>query len=204
LSEARNNNTADMRTHAVMGIIVPEVAEARMAVRWPSVAAYPGVARLGAKLQETANALFRWTLDRPAPIAGLLMFITLPLAAALTVPAWLLLAPPYFLKILPFFMTRYVLTNRRLMIQKGWARKPVQEVKLEDLESVKVAAGSEQPFYLAADLEILSAGKTALTLRGVKEYEQFRIIIQDAYLAWGRKTPPKEQIHPATELAGKK
>jgi len=194
----------DMRMQAVMGVIPPEVAEARIAVRWPSVAAYGGVAKLGASMQQTANGLFRWTLNQPAVLAGLLMFVTVPLAFLLAAPAWLLMAPPYYLKVLPVFMTRYTLTNRRIMIQRGWSLKPVQEVKLEDIEAVKVAAGSEQPFFLAADLEILSAGKPALTLKGVKEYQQFKIVLENAYLAWGRRSPPKEQIHPATELAGKK
>ncbi len=194
----------DMRTQAVMGIIPPEVAEARMAVRWPSVAAYGGVARLGASMQQTANGLFRWTLDQPSVVADLLMFVTVPVAFLLAAPAWALMAPAYFLKVLPVFMTRYTLTNKRIMIQKGWALKPVQEVKLEEIEAVKVTAGTEQPFFLAADLEIHSAGRTALTLKGVKEYQQFKIVIENAYLAWGRKSPPKDQIHPATELAAKK
>ena len=43
------------------------------------------------------------------------------------------------------------------------------------------------------------AGKVLVTLPGVPEYRQFKINIESAYLAWGRKSPPKEQTHPASE-----
>ena len=37
---------------------------------------------------------------------------------------WLLMSGFYFGKILPILMRRYTLTNRRLMIRKGWSGKP--------------------------------------------------------------------------------
>ncbi len=163
----------DMRAQAVMGVMLPEVGEARIAERWPSVvAASSGLARLGSAMQRT--------------------IILAPLA-------WFLLAPLYFKKVLPIFATRYTLTNRRLMIRKGWAAKPSGEVKLTDIEEVRPVPGTEQPFYRAADLEVISGGKVALRLRGVPEYKSFMVNIESARQAWGREQP-KEQIHPATEL----
>src|SRR4029453_10714303 len=95
------------------------------------------------------------------------------------------------------FMTRYLLTNRRIVIQRGWTRKPVQEVKLTEIEKVQIAPGSEQEFYTSADLEIISAGKPLMVLRGVDEYRQFMIQIENTRLAWGRLNPPKDQQYPA-------
>lgn len=192
---------ADMRTQAVMGVVAPEVAEARLAMRWPSVASVPGVARLGGSLQQAANTLFRRTLELPTLLAIILVLPVTLLAFFLAAAAWVLLMPFYFKKVLPVLMTRYSLTNRRLMIQKGWSMTPTVEVKLDEIETIRVKEGSEQPFYRAADLEILSGGKVVLTLPGVPEYQSFKIIIENAYLAWGRKAQPKEQVHPATELA---
>jgi hypothetical protein len=37
----------------------------------------------------------------------------------------------------------------------------------------------------------------------VPEAEHFKVNIENAYLAWGRKNPPKEQIEPASEMAKK-
>lgn len=197
---------ADMPTQAMMGLIPPQIAEAKIGVRWPSVAAYPGVARLGSTIQVKATELIRWSLHQPTLLAAVLLFVTVPAGFFMALAAWFLLAPFYFIKILPGFATRYTLTTQRLMIQKGLMPKAAQEVRLDALDDppIRVVPGSEQPFYRAADLEILSGGNVAMTLRGVPQYDSFIVNIDSARLAWGRKSPPKEQIHPATELADKK
>ena len=86
----------DGRKQAVTGLVPPQLDETTIRVVWPSVAATPAVAALG-----------RW-LMRSMVLAPF---------------GWLLLAPFYFKKILPGLACRYTLTNRRLMIQKGWQRK---------------------------------------------------------------------------------
>src|SRR5215510_6272649 len=73
---------------AVAGLTPPEVGEAMIREAWPTVAAHPGAANLGKKLIRSI---------------------------ALAPLGWLLLAPLYFMKILPFFARRYTLTNRRVM-----------------------------------------------------------------------------------------
>jgi uncharacterized membrane protein YdbT with pleckstrin-like domain len=187
---------ADMRTQAVMGVIPPTVAEAKIAERWPTVAAFPFVSKPACGLQELAKNILLATFKLPVIAAAVLLLVTFPLALLIALAAWLMLAPFFALKIAPVFMTRYLLTNRRLVIQRGWSRKPVQEVKLEEIEKVQVAAGTEQEFYTSADLEIISAGKPIMTLRGVDEFKQFQIQIENAYLAWGRKNPPTVQLFP--------
>lgn len=143
---------------AVTGVIAPQTAEAQIRATWPAVTdASSGLANLGAKLIKTR--------------------ILAPLA-------WLLLAPLYFKKILPFIAKRYTLTNRRVMIQRGLKPKPVQEVKLADIDEVRIVESSFSPFYKAADLEIVSAGKVVLTLGGVPEPEAFRRSIENAVMAW--------------------
>ena len=195
---------ADMRSQAIMGIIAPESAEARLTYRWPSVARFPAPAKLGNSIIQSARGLVFAVIKMPFILAVILMIPATVVAFLIAFVAYLMLAPLYFSKVLPVMMTKYVLTNRRLMITKGWSQKPVAEVPLDQIEAVRIVPDSEQPFYLAADLEIVSGGKVALTLPGVPEFRQFKVNIENAYLAWGRKDPPKEQIHPATELAGKK
>jgi hypothetical protein len=193
-----------LRIHAVRGVVPPLVAEAIIAVRWPSVAAYMGgqPARLGANIQQAASELLRKAMNLPKLwIVCLALLIALPVAILIAVAAWLLLAPFYFAKILPVFMRRYTVTNQRVMIQEGWSLKPGLQVKLDDLREVRSVPGSEQPFYLSADLELLFGEKGSAVLPGVKEYKTFQAAIKNAYLAWGRKNPPKEQQHSAAELA---
>ena len=119
----------DARKQAVTGLIPPQVGEAVIRIVWPSVAAIPPVARLGRTLMRT--------------------IILAPLA-------WLLLAPFYFKKVLPFIGRRYTLTNRRLMIQRGISSKVVQEVPLAEIDDVRVRTDDNTEFYRAATMEIIS------------------------------------------------
>jgi hypothetical protein len=156
------NNRVDMRQQAVTGVVPPQLGEARIRQTWPSVVAYPFPARLGRMLLSSRIG---------APLA------------------WLLLAPLYFKKILPFLATRYTVTNRRVMIQRGLKPKPVQEVALADIDDVRIQKDDNSAFYLAATLEILSKGQVVLTLPGVPEPESFRHTILNACKAWA---PPKD------------
>src|SRR5262249_13143124 len=108
----------DLRSQAVTGIVPPQVAEAIITVRWPSVTAYMGgrPAQLGHGIQETASGLLRKTMNLPKLwLVCLALLLVLPVAILIAASAWLLLAPFYFGKILPVFMKRYTLTNKRVM-----------------------------------------------------------------------------------------
>jgi hypothetical protein len=155
----------DVRKQAIAGVVPPEVDEARIREAWPSVARSPGLASLGRALTRT--------------------IVLAPLA-------WLVMSLGYFGKVLPFAARRYTLTNRRVMIRHGLKGKPGQEVKLGDIEDVRVKTDANSDFFRAADLEILSNGQVALTLRGVPEPEGFRQAILNACNAWvpGRKRGP--------------
>jgi hypothetical protein len=151
----------DVRQQAVTGLVPPQQGEAVIREVWPSVAAFPAVAALGEKLTRSV--------------------VLAPLA-------WLMLAPFYFLKVFPLFgvARRYTLTNKRLMVRRGFPPKPQagHEIGLADIDDVRIAPGSENRFYRAADLEVLSKGQVALKLPGVPEAESFRHAIVNAYKAW--------------------
>ncbi len=195
---------ADLRSHAVLGMTPPQTEEAIIAVRWPSVTAYMGgqPARLAHKIQQTAHGLILATLQLPQLwLICLAMLFVVPAAFTVALVGWGMLAPFYFGKVLPVLMTRYALTNRRVMIQHGWSLTPGIQVNLEDIKEVRVVPGTEQPFYLAADLEIHFGATGTATIPGVKEYKTFKVAIENAYLAWGRKAPPTEQKCSAAEMA---
>ena len=145
------------QAQAVTGLVPPELGEATIRVVWPSVAASASVASLGRSLMRTIIL---------APVA------------------WLMLAPFYFKKILPGRACRYTLTNRRLMIQRGWKRKPTHEIALTQIDDVRLKPESYDPFYRSADLEIVSQGQVVMTLPAVPNAESFRHAIVNAYKAW--------------------
>lgn len=147
----------EARLQAVTGVVPPQLGEARIRERWPSVAAHPGVASLGRLLTRTG--------------IGVLL-------------AWPLLGFFYFMKLAPVFGTRYTLTNRRLMIRRGVSGKPEKEVPLAAIDEVRVVKDGNSDFFRAGNLEILSGGKVVLTLPGVPEPDSFRHNIMSAVVAW--------------------
>src|SRR5437868_6485121 len=147
----------DYRQQAVTGVVPPSVGEAKIREVWPSVASVPAVAGLGQKLTRTV--------------------ILAPLA-------WLVMSAVYFGKLLPFAATRYTLTNRRLMIRRGWKGSPSHEIPLAKIDDVRVVNDAHSDFFRAGTLEILEGGNVAMKLPGTPEAEGFRIAILNARNAW--------------------
>jgi hypothetical protein len=147
----------DYRQQAITGVVPPDVGEAKIREVWPSVASAPGIAGLGQKLTRT--------------------IILAPLA-------WLIMSAVYFGKLLPFAATRYTLTNRRLMIRRGWKGAPTHEVPLAKIDDVRVVNDAHSDFFRAGTLEILEGGHVAMKLAGTPEAEAFRIAILNARNAW--------------------
>ena len=145
---------------AVTGVVPPELSEGMIRQVLPSVTDSPGLAALCEKMMRTIVL---------APVA------------------WMILAWPYFKKILPVTAKRYTLTNRRLMVRTGWTEKPTQEIALGDIDDVRIEEGSYSHFYRSGTLEIVAKGQVALRLRGVPEPESFRRAILNARLAWAPK-----------------
>ena len=153
----------DVRKQVVTGLVPPQVDEAIIRERWPSVARSP-VAAVGKALTNT--------------------IVLAPLG-------WLLMAGPYFSKVLPFLAVRYTLTNRRLMIRTGIKPASKQEVPLAAIDAVRLRDGSYDPFFRAADIEVLSGGKVVLTLPAVPGPEAFCHAIRDACHAWAPRKAPQ-------------
>jgi hypothetical protein len=152
------------REQVVAGVVPPQLGEALIREKFPSVAAIPAVATLGRTL--------------------ICSIIGAPLG-------WALMLPFYFMKILPGLARRYTLTNRRLMIRRGLKPVPSAEVKLSEIDDVRMVKDANSAFFRAANLEIVSDGKVILTLPGVPDAEAFRIGVLNACKAWapGRIKP---------------
>lgn len=145
------------RTQAIAGVVPPDVAEAVVMQIWPSISA----SGLGQSLGRAYSIPF--LLRVPIILA------TLPLVIALY-------ASHRF--------TRYTLTTRRILIQKGIRPQPREDVALDELEDVRVAVRPGQSFYRAGDLELIKDGQVALVLPGVQCPETFRrniLATRDAY-----------------------
>jgi len=145
--------------YPITGVAPPTLGEVRVRVVWPSVAASPGIASLGKALTRT--------------------YVLAPLA-------WAIMGMVYFAKVMPFTARRYLLTNRRIMILRGWAGKVGGEVPLAKIREVKVVTDANTNFFRAADLHILGDGseQPLLVLPAVPEPENFRRAILYSRDAW--------------------
>jgi uncharacterized membrane protein YdbT with pleckstrin-like domain len=159
---------------AVAGLTSPEIAEMRIREVWPSVARMPLVAKLGKMLTRT--------------------IILAPLG-------WLIMSGAYFGKLLPIIGVRYALTNRRVLIKRGWKGTPKQEVPLSEIEDVELDEDSVDNFFRCADLRILRTGSTPLVLTAVPDAESFRHAILAARNAW---VPGKAKTLPFISAAATK
>jgi Bacterial PH domain len=148
----------DIRNQTCTGVIPPAVAESLIREVYPSVARVPAVAALGKTMMFTIIL---------APVA------------------WLMMAGLYFGKIAPFAMRRYALTNRRVMIRKGWAGKPSREAALDQIGDIRLVRDGNSDFFRAANLEVVSLdGQVLFTFRGVPDPESFRHAILNTRNAW--------------------
>jgi hypothetical protein len=157
---------ADLHAFPVAGVIPPQLDEGRIRERWPSVARWPLCATVGRLLTRTIVL---------APVG------------------WVVMSLAYFAKLLPFFMRRYTVTNRRVMIRSGWYGKASAEVPLEKIDDVRVVADANSDFFRAATVEVMNGSQVALRLPGVPEPHSFRWAILNARNAW---VPGKAQTLP--------
>lgn len=125
--------------------------------------------------------------------------ITVPLAS-LALGGWLLLLPLFLGRI---FLALFLVHGLKRPAEKYaswyhiptfWKRlEPQESMNLTEIKEVNILADTEQPFYLSADMEIVSTTGQKMLLRGVSEFDNFRRNILDAWLAWGRREGPKDQ-----------
>jgi hypothetical protein len=133
---------------------------------WPTVARVPAVANLGKMLNNT--------------------IVLAPLG-------WLLMSGVYFGKLLPLIAVRYRLTDKAIMIVRGWSGSVSQQVLLTEIDDVLLDPASIDQFFRSANLEIIHDGKVLMTLTAVPDAESFRHAILDSRNAWA---PGKAKLLP--------
>jgi Bacterial PH domain len=133
---------------------------------WPTVARVPAISNLGKLLNNT--------------------IILAPLG-------WLIMSGIYFGKLLPFIAVRYRLTDKAIMIVRGWSGSVGQQVLLTEIDDVILDTASIDQFFRSANLEIVHDGKVMMTLTAVPDAESFRHAILDSRNAWA---PGKVKLLP--------
>ncbi len=99
------------------------IQETRIREVWPTIARVPVIAGIGKMLTRT--------------------IILAPLA-------WVIMSLFYFSKVFIITAVRYKLTDKRIMIVRGWSARVSQAVALADIDDVQLDLDSADNFFRSA------------------------------------------------------
>jgi hypothetical protein len=148
---------ATMPPSPIAGVAPAELKEVTVMTVWPSNARF-GLGRwLGRQyaMQWPDIYIFR--------IGNLIALLSIPIALVL-----------FFMRIAPFVGTRYRLTNRRIVVQRGLSGVEDKAVDLDRFATIDIVVQPGQAWYDAGDLVFKQGNVETFRLEGVSRPEAFR------------------------------
>ena len=141
---------------AIAGVIPSETEEATVMTVWPSNGMY-GLGRFLGRLYALRSGTYVFRLG------NLIALATAPIALVI-----------YFLRLAPVIGTRYRVTNRRVIVERGWSAKEDKSVDLDRFNEIDVVVQPGQEWYSAGDLIFRQGTVETFRLPGVSRPESFR------------------------------
>ena len=149
----------------IAGVTPQQSCEAAVMTVWPSNGAYDWGQWLGTLYaNKTGFYIFR--------LGNLFAVLSIPLAMAI-----------YFWRLLPNVGTRYHLTNRRVVVQRGLMAVDEKSIGLGDFDAIQVDVRPGQHWYHAGDLVFRTGESEVLRLPGVSRPEAFRQVCLKSHAA---------------------
>ena len=152
---------------AIAGVTPLDEAEIPVATIWPSISVF-GLGRLLGQAYNIA-----WPNVFVLRLGNLIALASIPIALML-----------YFVRVLPFFGRRYVLTNNRLLICTGIRSKEQKSVQLDHFDDVQIRVRPGQDWFHSGDLIFYQDSVETFRLESVSRPEVFRISLLDASRAF--------------------
>jgi hypothetical protein len=146
-----------MTAQAIAGVSPSQVKETPVMTVWPSIAAYG----LGRAMGQ--GFAIRWPDVYIFRLGNLLALLSIPIAL-----------PLFFLRVLPGVGTRYLLTNRRIVVLRGLAGKEEKFVDLDRFDTIEIVVQPGQAWYDAGDLVFKLGTIETFRLEGVSRPGAFR------------------------------
>jgi hypothetical protein len=144
---------------AIAGVAPRQLGEVTVMTVWPTMAALAPGRMLG--LLYARNVHSAW--GNLLTFKNLVVLVTLPIPILFW--AW---------GILPFRCLRYRLTNRRLIIARGYTSVEVASVGLDQFDTIETQILPGQDFFHAGDLVFKRGPIETFRLQGVSRPETFR------------------------------
>ena len=150
-------------SQAIAGIAPVEDAEVTVMTVWPSVA---GMRLMGFPLGRILGDLLNVK-------AGFYVFTLGNLFALLALPVGMIL---YLKRVGPFVATRYRVTNKRIVVERGLTFVEERAVTFDNFDRIDVETQSGDSWYKAGDLVFRQGDVERFRLEGVSRPESFRQI----------------------------
>jgi len=155
-----------MTEQPIAGVVPAEIKEATVMTVWPSVAKFG--------LGKALGSLYaiRWP--------DVYIFRLGNLIALLSIPAALVL---FFMRIAPGIGTRYRLTNRRIIVERGISGIEDKAVDLDRFDTIEIDVQPGQAWYDAGDLVFKLGNVETFRLEGVSRPAAFRATCLKSHMA---------------------
>ncbi len=158
--------TPSMSSEPIAGMVPAEIRETTVMTVWPSVAKYAVGRGLGQGFG------IRWPDIYFFRLGNLLALLSIPIALVL-----------FFLRIAPGIATRYRLTNRRIVVERGIQGVEEKSVDLDRFDSIEIDVLPGQEWYHAGDLVFRLGNVETFRLEGVSRPAVFRETCLKSHLA---------------------
>jgi hypothetical protein len=158
--------TVSMTEQAISGVAPAEVKEVTVMTVWPSVAKFG--------LGKALGSLFaiRWPDVYIFRLGNLIALLSIPVALVL-----------FFMRIAPGVGTRYRLTNRRIIVERGLMSVEDKAVDLDRFDTIEIDVQPGQAWYDAGDLVFKLGNVETFRLEGVSRPAAFRATCLKSHMA---------------------
>jgi len=158
--------TAPGPSQPIAGVVPAEVKEVTVMTVWPSVAKFSMGRALGSLYA------IRWPDVYIFRLGNFLALLFIPVSLVL-----------FFMRIAPGIGTRYRLTNRRIIVERGLTGVEDKAVDLDRFDSISIDVLPGQAWYHAGDLVFRLGNVETFRLEGVSRPAAFRETCLKSHMA---------------------
>lgn len=158
-------------SQAIAGIAPTDEIETTVMTVWPSVA---GMRLMGFPIGKVMGSMM-------ANQTGFYIFTVGNLCALLSIP---LALPLFFKRVGPFVATRYRVTNKRIVVERGISGKEEKSIDLDRFDRIDVEIDGGQAWYKAGDLVFRSGEVERFRLESVSRPESFESVCFKSHQAY--------------------
>ena len=150
-------------TQPITGVSPASLQETTVMTVWPGITRF-ALGRCFGQMYENKTGFYIFTLGN--------------LAALLTAPGG---AKLYLLGVAPWLAIRYRLTNRRIIVERGWSAQEEKSVELDRFDSIEIVRRPGQKWFQHGDLVFKLGQNETFRLEAVSRPQAFKEVLWKAH-----------------------